>query len=167
MIIALGLVGFGVFNLLVQHINVVFPRKQNEKWNTVFVALRYTSIVQNCYVATLSLYAFTDKSFSITTIVLATFLCFIGVCLIAYAFYSRCKWWRKFGLKQQLKQINRNFRHILVVYFGVFGALYHFVGIHNFLAPFIAVVSSLLYALYYYFFARHTIEGEYSKAAHQ
>uniref|UniRef100_A0A914GS09 Gustatory receptor n=1 Tax=Globodera rostochiensis TaxID=31243 RepID=A0A914GS09_GLORO len=162
--IAFGSVGFGVFNLFVQYINVAFPRKQNEMRNTVFIALRYTSIVQNCYVATLSLYGSTKQSFLITTIVVATFLCFVGVCIIAWAFYNRCKWCRKFGLKQQLKQINRNFRHILVVYFGIFGGLYHFVGIDNLLAPFIAVVSSLLYALVYYCIAKNSIGEEYSKA---
>uniref|UniRef100_A0A914GQ25 Uncharacterized protein n=1 Tax=Globodera rostochiensis TaxID=31243 RepID=A0A914GQ25_GLORO len=139
MIIVYGTVLFGAFNLIVQHINVCFPPKQNENWNTVFVMIRYTTIVYNCFVATMSLYAFTDERFSITTIVVATSLFFVGFCVIAWTFYAVCDWKYEFGLKQQLKQIYRNFRYLAVIYFGIFGSLYRFVGIDTLLAPFIAI----------------------------
>ncbi|KAI3411163.1 hypothetical protein GPALN_003246 [Globodera pallida] len=163
MIIVYGTVVFGVFNLLVQHINVCFPPKQNQNWNTVFVAIRYTTIGYNCFVATMSLYAFTDKRFSITTIVVATSLFFGGFCVIAWAFYAVCDWKKKFGLKQQLKQIYRNFRYLAVIYFGIFGALYYYAGIDTLLAPFIAIVSTLLYALFYYCIAKNSIQKEYNE----
>uniref|UniRef100_A0A914GPX5 Uncharacterized protein n=1 Tax=Globodera rostochiensis TaxID=31243 RepID=A0A914GPX5_GLORO len=148
MIIVYGTLGFGAFNLLVQHINVCFPPKQNQNWNTVFVGIRYTTIVQTF----LNHYHRYRND-----------LCFVGFCLIAWAFYAVCDWKKKFGMKQQLKQIYRNFRYLVVIYFGVFGALYQFVGIDNLLAPFIAVVSTLLYALFYYCIAKNSIRKEYKE----
>uniref|UniRef100_A0A914GQG7 Uncharacterized protein n=1 Tax=Globodera rostochiensis TaxID=31243 RepID=A0A914GQG7_GLORO len=93
MIIVFGSVGFGVFNLLVQYINIRCPPKDNPKWNTVFVGIRYSSIAHNCFVSTVSLYAFTNQSFSIATIVVATILCFTAQTLQKLSISCRYLLW--------------------------------------------------------------------------